>query len=215
MKSTRRNAVLSFVLLAAASAASAQTYSYYPHPNPPFPCDKHDLDCPKPKPPKNPCLYRPCDEPRPIVPLDAVSGKASEITAAIGDGKFSSASEGLDGLFSGSGAKSGSKEASGSAVYAGAWSAKPAVLPGAVAKAPAAPRGEVPAPRFFNAQCGTSNGCKSNEGKIIEDVTKPIWDAVDKIGDKLRDRNDDKLREGTQKQKDAEKAHKEKQRPTV
>lgn len=219
MKSTRRTAVLSFVFLAAASAASASE-AYRPLPYPPFPCDKYDLDCPKPKPPRNPCFRLPC-EPGPIVPLDSVSGKAAEITAAIGDGKLTTASEALDGLFSGSGAKSGGKSSeAGSAVYAGDFLAAPRLPPSAGVKARAEPRGEVPAPRspFWRVQCGTKEGCQSETGKFVEDATKPIWDAVDKIGDKLRDRNDDKLREGTQRQKDAEREHKEKkerERPTV
>lgn len=212
MKKSRRTAVLSFILLAAASASYAQTTAaVYP---------------PKPYPPVD-CRLQPCD-PGPFRPMEGVSEKAAQITAAVGAGHITTASAGLDGLFSGTGVQAGSKNAGSSdgTVYAGAWTTSPRLSPAigknGEVKTPFVTRdNEVPAPIFRKVECGDKDGCKSEIGKGFEDATKPIWDAVGRAGDKLRDRNDEKLREGTQQQRDAEQRQKEKQekkekeRPTV
>lgn len=146
---------------------------------------------------------------------------AAGITAELGKGNTLKASEGLDGLFSGSAVK-GSGSSAGT-VYAGAGNASPGLARGIVtlgaARTPFASRKRgVPAPIFRNVECGDKDGCKSETGKVVEDATKPIRDAIDNLGDRLRDRNDEKLREGTQRQRDAEKEQKEKkerERPTV
>jgi hypothetical protein len=128
MKTSRRSAVLSFILLAAASAASAQVAAdvYLPNPNPP--CNKYIEDCP-PKPCTN--IYDGC-EPMVPHPMKDVSDKTAGIATSIGKGDFTKASEGLDGLFSGSGIKAGGKNVSsnGGTVYAGTWKAAPRLLLG-------------------------------------------------------------------------------------
>lgn len=126
MLNRRRTIVLSFAAatLAAATAASAQaTIDLYlpkplpcngwiegcgpkqPQPNPP--CDERLDDC-SPKAPKPwPCETMPCD-PGPFRPMGSASDSVAAITASVADGKFDAAARGLDGLYSGSIAKSGS-----------------------------------------------------------------------------------------------------------
>lgn len=213
MKKSRRTAVLSFILFVAASASSAQTSAavYLPKPHPPID-DRFGI----PKPPVD-CRLQPCD-PGPFRPMEGVSEKAAQITAAVGEGHIMTASAGLDSLFSGIGVKAGSKNTGSSddAVYAGAWKTSPrlsqATGKNGEVKTPFVTRdNEVPAPIFRKVDCGDKNGCKSELGREVDDATKPLQDALDRLGDKLRDRNDDKLREGTQRQRDAEKQQKEKQ----
>ena len=128
MKTSRRSAVLTFVLLATASAASAGERWRGPE----YPCNKYIDDCRdqeqhwgcerygKCPPPK------PCRDPNGICksdPMKDVSDKTAGIATSIGKGDFTKASESLDGLFSGSGIKPGGKKesSSDSAVYAGPW----------------------------------------------------------------------------------------------
>jgi hypothetical protein len=189
---TRRAVVLSSLVLAAASTLSARASVRNV---PVSPVD---------------CLAMPCG-PDPVVLLGS---KISGISASIDKGSFESASAGLEELFSGSDEKR--QESNDAPVYAENWSAAPRLSAG-----PREQKGAfisntgVPAPLFLAADCGDKDGCKSETGKIVEDATKAIRDAADRLGNRLRDRNDEKLREGTQRQRDAEKRQKEKPRPNA
>lgn len=183
-----------------------------------------DVPCPEIPGPKNPGP-EPLPYPGPRHPRpweDRVEGKGvrfsiEKVGAALSAGERGIA---LAAMFDGTGFSVTGNDA---VVFAGAAPRPTGVLQGPVAvreKAVVTARAGVPQIRLV--ACGDGKeGCRSETGKLVEDAVKPVTDAIDRLGDRLRDRNDDKLREGTQRQKDAEKdvrERKEKQqreRPTV
>lgn len=226
MKTTRRTAVLSFVILAAASAASAQTSAAIHLPYPDEPCLTID-DCPRtpkrptddcwrlpcsPKPPVEDCWRKPC-EPRPFRALAGTGEAVSAAVAQLGKGNTAAAAAGLDGIFSGSASKGSAKDSG--AVYAGAWT----VAPRPSLSSPVRPatragivRNEsVSGPIFRKVDCSDEKGCKSETGKVIEDAVSGLGKMVDKlIGDPLRDSGDAALKKGNEDKKRAEEEWKKK-----
>lgn len=139
-------------------------------------------------------------------PVAGLGEQVMRIESSLGAGDFSAASQGLDGLYSGSLMAGGDA----GAVSAGEWAPPHKIaLKGSGGVTAPSRMGELP-PLYLPIECGDGkSGCQSAPGKIIDDATKPLQDAIDRLGDRLRDRNDEKLREGTQRQRDAEKAQKE------
>lgn len=190
-------ASLLFTLAAVAGAAVAPVM-YRPIPR----CGDFVDDCPKPD-----CQnWRDCPEryekPAASRTVREFSVRTAALTGAIADGKMDQAAEGLDGLFSGSGSKfvvAGNPPPpvdEGVILPRDRGEAKPAMRLASLGGVQpfGRSRTRVPSPEFIPLACGDSEGCRSETGKVIEDATKPIRDIIDKIGDYLRDRNDDKLK---------------------
>lgn len=223
MKTTRRTAVLSFVLLAAAaaasSAASAQmsaTVYLPPHDEPCLTID----GCPRtPKPPIEDCWRLPCkpkppvDEPRPFRALEGTGAKVSAAVAQLGEGNTAAAATGLDGIFSGSASKGGAKDAG--AVYAGNWTPAPRPslsFPVRPASRAGIVRNEgINGPIFRKVGCADDKGCNSETGKVVEDAVSAVGKIVDKlIGEPLRDSGDAALKKGNEDKKRSEEEWKKK-----
>jgi hypothetical protein len=182
MKTSRRFVVLSFVLLATASAASAGERMRRPD----YPCNKYIDDCRDQERPRGcerygECPPKPCtniyDGCLPMVPhpMEDVSDKTAGIATSIGKGDFTKASEGLDGLFSGSGIKAGGTKASSSdsAVYAGAWSVEPRAVAG-FSKFRPAPRGDEMHPSVERLDANQERGFKITPVGYQEEVAKEL-----------------------------------------
>ena len=205
MLQNRRTVVVSVVsvLFAAASAVGATVNPAMYRPDPV--CGDYVEDCPQPSPGHDCRKWYDCRELYEGLPVSQTTRelgvKTVGLTAAIAAGKMDKVSHALDGLFSGSGAKS---------IFVGNPPPPPdegVVVPGdrsarrlvrlqagsAAGRLVVGSKMRVPSLGFRTVACGDADGCRSETGKIIEDAVKPISDALDRLGDYLRDRNDDKL----------------------
>lgn len=175
-------AMMPLLAHAAPSAAldlSGHSTVYRPFPNPP--CGDFIDDCERHPKPWEDCRYAYCSPGRPRPrPLEGMNDKVSGITGSIGKGNIALASQGLDGLYSGSGLIAGGHNAVSNegAVYAGTWTIAPP-LPqvdrmGAAAISSLSREKAVPAPTFHKIACGDKDGCKSEVGKTYEDIVEGL-----------------------------------------
>jgi len=220
MNTSRRTAVLSFVLLAAASAVPARVAAdvYMPKP----PCNKYLDDCRLPEPPRgcerygdcppNPCInpYDGCPRPMPHPMEDAndkPAGSAAsigkedrmkELLGTLGGDDMAAKGAALNGFFDAS--LSGKAGDTKDAVAASAGSgAKASILIPQTGWRLAHTDPSVPVP---------PTGPKPRPGSRGE-VRFLTVGVVDDLGNALRDRNDKKLEEATKQQKDTEKGWKD------
>lgn len=115
---------------------------------------------------------------------DSVTLGVAAITASVAEGKLDDAAQGLEGLFSGAATPAAS-------AFAVSASAKenpnpPTIFyPDAKPATPAAGKRkeighDVPRPPILLVDCGDSNGCRSETGKIVEDATGWIFKGIEK-----------------------------------
>lgn len=109
-----------------------------------------------------------------------LKAKAADLSAAVSDGKMDKAGESLNGLFAGAGSKEKGSETA--AVAAGTWTTAPRrVLGVRKGRNPSVEREDgVPAPAFRNVDCGDKDGCRSETGKVVEDVVKAVTKPIEK-----------------------------------
>ncbi|MBI2385890.1 MAG: hypothetical protein HYV14_07740 [Elusimicrobia bacterium] len=157
------------------------------------------------------CVEDDAREPR---PLPWRTDRMKELSGVLGGDDMSAKGAALNGLFD----AVQSRESDAGAVTAGAWGAAPsgvaALKPydpkkgarlilvgekgaaaGAIAGGAAGEMTGVPGAGSVGAGLGGLAGSKAED---------KFNSGMDKLGDRLRDRNDEKLRQGTQAQKDAE-----------